>query len=276
MMLDRVELSKYEEYPCIISSCDEKDFYIAKRNMRKEGYNPFLLLEDLSDASTQLRKWRIISGTASNDLPGFINRQYADSEGVDLIHLLDGEKPYKPDILESILSLDTFLISDIHISSKDPEKTRYIIRNVNSKVSPEDHLLIIGDLDGKKGTSNIPLLKSVLSKFRTKNIYLILGNNDQYSIDDYIRIGFKSVTDRAILKDSGMSNILFTHCPEVVSNDDINIHGHMHGSKIYWNVDWHNHYDIWDQDFYPIKVRECLEILEKGMYKARTEIHKNY
>ena len=276
MMLDRDSITKYEEYPCIISSCDEKDFYIAKKNMRKKGYNPFLLLEDLSDVSTQLRKWRIIAGTAPKDLPGFINRQYADSEGVDKIHLLDGEKPYREDLLESILSLDTFVMADLHISSKDPDKTNYIIRNVNSKVSPEDDLLIIGDLDGKKGTSSIELITSVLKKFRTKKIYLILGNNDQYSIDDYVKMGFKSVTDRALLKQSGMGNILFTHCPEVVPNDDKNIHGHMHGSNIYWNVDYHNHYDVWDQDFYPIKVRDCLEILEKGLYKARTEIHKNY
>ena len=276
MMLARDEVKPYEKYPVIITSCTEKDFSIIKKKINKPDYNVFLLLEDLSDVSTQLRKWRIISGTASKDLPTFINRQYSDSDGVDRVHLLDGEKPYRPDILDSILSMDTYLISDIHISSKDPEKTKNIIRNVNAKVSPNEHLLILGDMDGKKGSSTWKLIRDTIHKFRTNNIYLILGNNDQYSIDEYVKMGFLSVTDEAVLKESGMGNIIFTHCPVPVSNDDINIHGHIHGSKCYWNVDWHNHYDIWDQDFYPIKVRECLEILEKGLYQARTEIHKNY
>ena len=188
MMLARDEIKPYEKYPVIITSCTEKDFSIIKKKINKPDYNVFLLLEDLSDVSTQLRKWRIISGTASKDLPTFINRQYSDSDGVDRVHLLDGEKPYRPDILDSILSMDTYLISDIHISSKDPEKTKNIIRNVNAKVSPNEHLLILGDMDGKKGSSTWKLIRDTIHKFRTKNIYLILGNNDQYSIDEYVKI----------------------------------------------------------------------------------------
>ena len=276
MMLSRDELKPYENDHVIISSCNEKDFSVLKKNIYNAGYSVFMLLEDLTDVSTQLRKWRIISGTAPKDLPGFINRQYSDSEGVDRVHLLPGEKPYNPEVLESILSMDTFLISDIHISSEDPEKTEYIVRNVNSRVSPKDHLIIVGDMDGKKGTSTYELLKKTIKKFRTKNIYLILGNNDQYSVEDYAYLGFLSVVDRAEMKDDNGNTIILTHCGIPVENGDFNIHGHMHGTKCYWNVDWHNHYDVWDQDFYPITIRECLQAYEKQLYIGKTEIHKNY
>lgn len=276
MMVDRGDISKYSDYRCIITSCDEKDIIRLKRNMRLENYNPFMLLEDLSDVETQLRKWRIISGMAHKDLPIFINRQYADSDGVDMVHLLDGEKPYNPGMIESIIDMNTYLIADLHLSEKDPEKTRRVIRGINSKVTPDDHLIIIGDLDGKKGTGSLKLIKNTIRKLRTKNVYLILGNNDQYTIDDYIDCGFKSVVDHALLRDSGMNNIILTHCAVPVTNDDINIHGHMHGSKVYWNVDWENHFDVWDLNYYPVTIGDCVEILEKGLYKAKSEIHKNY
>ena len=276
MMLSRNELKSYETKPCIISSCSEKDFSVIKRKINKPNYTPFLLLEDLTDVSTQLRKWRIISGTAPKDLPTFINRQYSDSDGVDMVSLLPHEKAYRPDYLNSILSMDTFLLADIHISNKDPEKTNHIVRNVNSRISPKDHLVILGDMDGKKGTSSYELIRRTIKKFRTNNIHLILGNNDQYSVEEYIKMGFLSVTDKAVYRRSGNGDIILTHCPYPVENSDINIHGHIHGSRCYWNVDWHNHYDIWDQDFFPIKISECIEILEKGLYVAKTEIHKNY
>ena len=276
MMLDRNDISKYNDYRCIITSCGDKDIIRLKRNMRVEDYNPFMLLEDLNDVSTQLRKWRIISGMAPKDLPIFINRQYADSDGVDNVHLLDGEKPYNPGLIESILDMNTMLIADLHLSEKDPEKTKRVIRGINSKITPESHLVIIGDLDGKKGTGSINLIKNTMDKLRTKNIYLILGNNDQYTIDEYIKCGFKSVVDMAQLKDSGMNNIILTHCGIPVRNGDINIHGHMHGSKAYWNVDWENHFDVWDMNYYPISVGDCVEIIEKGLYRAKSEIHRNY
>ena len=50
----------------------------------------------------------------------------------------------------------------------------------------------------------------------------------------------------------------------------------MHGSKAYWNVDWENHFDVWDMNYYPISVGDCVEIIEKGLYRAKSEIHRNY
>jgi hypothetical protein len=35
-------------------------------------------------------------------------------------------------------------------------------------------------------------------------------------------------------------------------------------------MDWRNHYDVWDEQFYPISVRECIDIVEKDLYKAES------
>jgi uncharacterized HAD superfamily protein/calcineurin-like phosphoesterase family protein len=276
MMLERGEIEKYVDYPFVITRCNEKDFGIIRRKQNKKDYNQFLLMEDLTDVSTQLRKWRIIAGTAKNELKTYINRQYSDSNGVDCVHLLDGERPYRPDLLQSALSPDTFLIGDLHLSTTDKKKTDQIIRNINSRVGRDSKLLILGDLDGKKGTGSWKLCKDTLAKLNTKNLYFILGNNDPYPIEDYVKMGFLSVTDMATYDITSSEKVILTHCPYPVKNDEVNIHGHIHGSRCYWNLDWHNHYDVWDQDFFPTTIREALDIVHKGLYTAVTEIHKNY
>lgn len=275
-MLSRADLAKYENCPVFFGDCDKREISIARSKMHVKGYNAFLFMEDLTEVSTQLRKWRIIAGTAKNELSTYINRQWCDSDGVDRVSLLKGEKPFHPELVEAMVSMDTWVIGDLHLSEKDPEKTKTIIRNISKKVSKNDHLIILGDLDGKKGTGSFALTKKTISSLPTKNVYLILGNNDPYSIDDYVKIGFKSVVDMVTLKD-GSRNIYLTHCPYPLPNgSDINIHGHIHGSRIYWNVDWLNHYDVWDQDYYPIQIRTCIDKIEKGLYQAKSENHKRY
>ena len=81
---------------------------------------------------------------------------------------------------------------------------------------------------------------------------------------------------KAVYQPSPATKVILTHCPYPVNMDEVNIHGHIHGSHIYWNVDWRNHYDVWDEGFNPITIRECLDILERNEYKAKTEIHRNF
>lgn len=275
-MLSRADLENYEKCPVFFTDCSDREIALAKSKTHVKKYNAFLFMEDLTEVSTQLRKWRIIAGTAKKELPHYINRQWCDSEGVDRVSLLKGEKAYRPDLLEAILSENTWIVGDLHLSTKDPAKTKNIIRNISKKVGRNEHLIIIGDLDGKKGTGSYELTKKTLSKLPTKNIYLILGNNDPYAIEDYVKCGFKSVVDMAVFQPSSAEKIILTHCPVPVSGDEVNIHGHIHGSKIYWNVDWQNHYDVWDQDYYPIRIKDCLEKIRNGEYVAKSENHKRY
>jgi calcineurin-like phosphoesterase family protein len=216
-----------------------------------------------------IRKYKIIKGTDEKHLDGYVNREYLSSDGIDVVQLLQNEKPYKPENLDAILSMDTLLVSDCHISPNDKEKTKMIIRNINSRASRNDHLLFLGDFDGKHGTSKEEVTR-FLHSLNCKNIYLILGNNDGYKIEDYVAMGFKTVVDGAQFTNPDGRNIIFSHCPVIIDNDDINIHGHLHGARCYWNMDWRNHYDIWDEQFHPITVKECIDIVEKDLYKAES------
>ena len=223
-----------------------------------------------------MRKWRIIAGTERNGINNFINRQNTDSDGVDYVALLKDEHPHNQLLLETILSPDTYVIGDLHLNAKDDAKNQLILRSINGTVSRDSHLLIVGDLDGKRDTSDAKYIAAFIKKINTKNIYLIVGNNDRYSIQTYINMGFRAVTDEAVYKESAMKKVYLTHCPRKIGPNEYNIHGHIHGSKCYWNVDWHNHFDVWDENYVPIKIKDCLEKIENGLYTARTEIHTGY
>lgn len=276
LMLPRDVTKKYAHHAIFVPGATEADHRMTIQSKYKKGYNPWILMEDLTEVATQIRKWKIIAGTAKKDLPTYINRQTADSDGVDIVTLLPGEAPYKPEVLESILSLDTYMLADLHLSIKDPEKTRRITNAINRTVKKNEDLLFLGDFDGKKGTGSYDLVKRFLRGLACKNIYLILGNNDPYTIEQYVKLGFLSITDKAEFQESPQRKVILTHCPYPVQRDEVNVHGHIHGSKCYWNLDWKNHYDIWDEDFVPIKIGTCLDILDRGDYKARSENHNVY
>lgn len=276
LMLSRDITNAYKDYPIIVTGTNENDKTMVLQNQYRKGYTPWIMMEDLTEVATQMRKWKIIAGTAKKDLPTYINRQTTTADGVDMVTLLPGEAPYRPELLNTILSMNTYILGDCHLSTKDPEKTKMITNSINSTVSPQDHIVFLGDLDGKKGTGSYELTRDFLKRLRTKNIYLILGNNDPYTIDEYVKLGFKSVVDKAVYKISAMQQVILTHCAYPVKSGEINIHGHIHGSRCYWNVDWKNHFDVWNEDFIPITIRQCLDILKRGDYVARTEIHKIY
>lgn len=269
-------LEPYKDYPVLFTGLSEGQKQMIYRSARKKNYTWYIVAEDLFEISTQLRKWRIIAGTERNGINNFINRQNTDSDGVDYVALLKDEHPYNQQLLETILSPDTYIVGDLHINAKDTAKTQMILRSINSTVSRDSDLIIIGDLDGKKGTSDEKTISAFIKKINTKKIYLILGNNDRYSIKTYVKMGFRAVTDEVVYKESAMKKVYLTHCPRKIGPNEYNVHGHIHGSKCYWNLDWHNHVDVWDENYVPVKLSDCLERLEKGLYTARTEIHTGY
>ncbi len=184
------------------------------------------------------------------------------------IELLPDEKPYHPEVLLKNISNEMYLIGDLHIG--DPienwtDKRDKIIATINATVSKDDHLLIVGDLSAHTNTANLDDVKNTIAMLNCRNLYLILGNNDQYDIDTYVKMGFLTVTDKVYWK-----NYVITHCPIPVYGNQINIHGHMHEEIQYINVDWHNHINIWDDQYVPIKLGKAIELFNSGYYKGVT------
>ena len=276
LMLDRDNLKPFNDYPIVLTNCNETMVRKTRESKYKHDYNPWILFEDLfTDLETEIRKWKIIAGTAKKELPHYINRQFTDSDGIDRVELLDNEEPYHPQLLSSAIDEETFVIADLHLSKKDPKKTDMILDSINRTVGKDDKLLILGDLDGKRGTGGYDLCKGVIKKIKCKNLYFVVGNNDPFTIKELKKMGFDAVGDSAYFN-YAHKRVILTHCPVPVSGDTVNIHGHIHGSKTYWNMDWRNHYDIWDEKYVPIKIRECLNLLEAGNLGYKSENHKPY
>lgn len=177
--------------------------------------------------------------------------------------------------------MKTYIISDHHFFHKniikytrrpfnhEYEMNAYMIEQWNKTVKSEDMVLHLGDFfAGLKGRHE--QAKSLINKLNGTK-YLIRGNHDHYTNEEYINMGFKNVGDFLI-----KGNILFTHYPLAVDekykqpghdltqrlfekNEIITIfHGHRHSSnpKI---QEFENHvnvcveqYDYIPQDLYKI------------------------
>lgn len=207
-----------------------------------------------------------------NEFTYFSNDEAIDrvvtKEGVRFVKLKDDEKPYGLNELLANISSNMYIVSDVHIG--DPidnweDKRNKIISTINNIVGKNDKLLFLGDLTAHSNTTNIYDVVNFIKCLNCENLYLILGNNDIYSIDSYKRMGFKAVVDKVIWR-----NYIFTHMPIPVTGKEINIHGHLHEEIRYENVDWHNHIRIWDDEYKPITFREVLTRFESGYYKGVT------
>ena len=152
-------------------------------------------------------------------------------------HPLGNEKELKTHINDNL-----WLISDIHLSS-NTERTNLIINRINRAVGKDGYILFLGDLVNKH-TGTWAMVIDAMEKIKTPNKFLILGNHDTRLLHEYIDIGFKYVSDRFESSYKGWK-VVFTHAPEPVNFNSINIHGHIHGSGEYWNMSPYRHYDVY-------------------------------
>ena len=273
LQLERSILLEYEKYPFVFPNITENHRRILRDAQYKKDCKIAHLLEDLDEISMNIRKLKIIAGTDPRRLPSYINRQYFSAEGIDTVALLSNEKPYKLENLESALSDETYLLGDCHLDTKDKAKTDMIIENINLTVRSTDTLLFLGDFDAK-GHTEKSVIANFLRRITCKNVYMLVGNNDGFSIAEYAEMGMLGVSDVVRYKD-GDRDIVLSHCPVPVSNSELNIHGHLHGGRSYWNIDWQNHIDIWNEDFIPIKIRDAVAAWDAGLYRAKS-VNVNY
>ena len=110
-----------------------------------------------------------------------------------------------------------------------------IIKNVNETLTKDDLLIYLGDLvDGEFKEKEE--LKAILKTLPGKKI-LVMGNNDLFTSQFYKSCGFEYVTQSFV-----WNNVLFTHMP-VRNNNQLNVHGHIHGYRNYW-ITYSNQIDL--------------------------------
>lgn len=268
LLLNREHMMKLKDYPFILPNISSMHRNIITEAMFKKDYNVALLMEDLDEVSMNVRKFKIISGIDPSRLLKYTNRQYFSSDGIDTVKLLSGERPYCLEQIMAGLSLNTFIMSDLHLDAGDTDKTDMIVDNINVTVSSTDKLLFLGDFDAK-GKTNKKTIQEFLRRLSCKNVYMLIGNNDGFTIKDYAEMGFKGITDTVTFNETG-NEIIFSHCPVPVTDSQINVHGHLHGGRKYWNIDWRNHIDVWSEDYVPMRLRDILKCLQYGWYEAKS------
>ena len=153
-----------------------------------------------------------------------------------------------------------------YVRSKDIlSKYKKMIKNEN------DIFIFLGDLSyiGKKNTKNINECLEQIKYLPGKKI-LVKGNHDASSDKMYRQLGFNYVTDKLEI-----GKCIFTHKPDEITGEQINIHGHIHGSETYLYVESYNHADVYTGQFYnyPIKLEP---LLYNGRYIDKIMVNDEY
>lgn len=162
--------------------------------------------------------------------------------------------------------MKTWITSDLHLFHENiivycgrPHETveqmnQKIINAWNEVVSPEDRVIVVGDLSAGLGPRKGEL-RSIIEDLPGSKT-LVRGNHDHQSDSWYIEAGFRSVTDWIF--EDGM---LFIHKPATSMNPesvrvfeqmspDIVVHGHIHSRDRtipgHFNVAWDRFYRLVD------------------------------
>ena len=138
----------------------------------------------------------------------------------------------------------TWFISDLHfghpniltyMQKERPFASQALIDKLDERngVGP-DTLWILGDVAFR----NKDALQYV-TKIKCRNKNLVLGNHDNYSMAEYMAVGFNKIRGMARHKE-----FVLTHAPihtqQLNKRDQANIHGHLHCEDVddprYYNV----------------------------------------
>ncbi len=105
------------------------------------------------------------------------------------------------------------------------EMDEALIDSLNKDIAPEDEVWFLGDF-GADGYE-----EEILSNLNGTK-YLIKGNHDTKTNEEYRKFGFKEVYDKPVLYDNFF---LLSHEPQYMNTKMpyVNIFAHVHGSPIY-------------------------------------------
>lgn len=135
--------------------------------------------------------------------------------------------------------MSTWIIGDTHFFHEEiiryesrpfisvDEMNHALVENWNSRVRDQDTVIILGDYS----VGTLEQTENITRKLRGKKT-LIIGNHDEFSTEEYMRIGFAEVYKHPIIYNEF---IIMSHKPMYVSSNMPygNIYAHVHGNEIY-------------------------------------------
>lgn len=185
-----------------------------------------------------------------------------------------------------------YIVSDYHLLAEDfknvTHKTNDIINFHNKTITRNDDVLFLGDISEKEIYSGdkkeLDKLRKCILRLNHRTMGLILGNNDDKNFKDFykscgIQFIFECplIISNPIVKPFGPnSKIIYSHQPMDINifagsqnyEDTLNIHGHLHGSKNYYNnIDWRHHIDVYYELYpRPMRLSEIIQFYMDGKY----------
>lgn len=158
--------------------------------------------------------------------------------------------------IENIINENTYVVADLHFGKEKSEDNNTI--SFLNKIPNSSTLLILGDIEYIK-KPDLEYLRKCFSKIKCKNIFLVLGNHDCYSLDYYYSLGIKGIYEKIFIKNNKW---IFSHQPcDGPSTKWTNFHGHIHEKTVYLQVkDIKNKINCFYKYFdKPLKIKELLE-----------------
>lgn len=169
------------------------------------------------------------------------------------------------------LNKNIWVGADWHFYTKYNDKLKEnpnidkIINNFNRKIKNGDLVIFIGDLYDARRIYNKKEMSKLdhIKKLKGYKIF-VKGNHDVDPDQAYYDLGFDLVCTR-----HEIGNLVFTHEPVAVNENQINIHGHLHYCRDYWYIKPTSHIDVYTARFNykPITVVEAIEKYTDGMIK---------
>lgn len=144
---------------------------------------------------------------------------------------------------------------DNNVNATNIQQVNAIIDNINNRVGEDDTFIICGDLGYKLDDCLYQHTKYFLSAIKCKHIWLVVGNHDLLTNEQYKELGCEIVCDRL-----NYNGWIFTHYPV---NSKYNFHGHLHIEKIDGKYDDMNSNLHWNVFYWTngiIKVKDITDL----------------
>ena len=132
-----------------------------------------------------------------------------------------------------------------------------ILNNYKKCVKPNDTFIFLGDLYDARTIFDMKLVPKIFDIKKLKGYKIMIkGNHDVNTTQFYLDLGFDEVYEKSY----NIGNIVFSHEPVEVNDNEINIHGHIHFSETYWGMEPLNHLDAYIEhyNFNPVKINDII------------------
>jgi len=251
--------------------------YLERLNtiLRKRGeklLENVVLVEDIDATAAPDSKFVDYKDQSTDVITG-IDRytNHKDENGCYYIALNANEQEdqVKKNLILPYINEDMYLTADLHLNHKNRNSANFaniLVSEINATVPIDGVLMILGDLGNKGDANQKEYLSNFIRRLNVSKKILILGNHDNLSLKDYYDMGFTFVSD-------GLEHekYIFSHCPKDPKNK-INIHGHIHEDKEYWNIPAERHINVYigSHGNKVHTLREYLEFYKQGKYKGKS------